>query len=171
MKLKKNGIARKEYKPGRVTKTNKEMWDRRVKEYRLWSMGITKTEIARQFNLTYPAVTDDIKAVAALEPIVDIKEKIDASFNEIIRTAFEKINKEGIPEGAKVGYLHEINEAVSRRARIHGLDKGDSYTINATTNILTGVNIYAKWDDSRLQEEFKRRRLTIKSSNNGEGAA
>jgi len=171
MRLKKNGLPVKEHKPGRVTKTDKELWDRRVKEYRLWSMGVTKTEIARQFGITYPAVTNDVKAVAALEPIEDVKEKIDASFMEVIRTAFEKINKEGIPEGAKVGYLHEINEALSRRARINGLDKGDNYTINATTNILTGVNIYAKWDDSRLQEEFKRRRLTIKSSNNGEGAA
>jgi len=151
-------------KNGRTTKNNAALWSRRIREYRLWSMGVNKSEIAESFNITPKTVAEDLEAVAMLEPIEDMKRKIDANLKEVIRTCFEKVNADGIPENAKVGYIHEINEAVSRTARIHGLEKeNNNFYLSQTINNLSGVeNKYADWNSDRLQEEFGRRRLSIK---------
>lgn len=152
---------------GRTSTNNAVLWDRRIKEYRLWSMGVSKTEIARQFGIAVPTVLDDLDAVAMLEPVTNIKRKIDAHLSEVVRTCFEKVSQEDTPHNAKVGYIHEINEAASRLSRIHGLEKeSNQIFLNQTINNLTGAeNHYVKWSNDKLAEEFRRRRLQTSTGN------
>jgi hypothetical protein len=145
---------------GRLTGNNKELEARRLKEYKMWISGITKMEIARQSNLTWNVINNDIKYIASLEPIENVKEKIDAQFNDLFKLCREKLEDIKVTDTSRIGYIREASEILTRLARIHGLDKGDNYTFNSSiTNIVTGIKVYDKWDNDRLQEEFKRRRI------------
>jgi hypothetical protein len=146
---------------GRASKNQAELMTRRLKEYELWVSGISICEIARQYNLSPVAVGNDVKAIANLEPYEDAKQRIDAQFKDLVRIIYNRITTdETVTHPQRAAYIHELNESLKTLARIHGLDKGDTYNISST-NIITGVQIYDKWDDSRIQEEFKRRRLEL----------
>ena len=171
MKLKTRKVNKSNYNGGRISKSNAELWSRRVKEYRLWSMGVLRIEIARQFNLTPKQVGEDIQAMVAFEPIEEVKKKIDAKSNEVIRTAFENVNKADTPHAARIGYLHIINEAIGRLSLIHGLERPqNNFNLYQTLNVENGDNKYGKWDSNRLREEFNRRRLRTGSGATAGGA-
>ena len=61
---------------GRTTENNASLWERRIKEYRLWATGVSKSEIARQFKVHFDTIAADLKAVAMLEPVTDAVSKI-----------------------------------------------------------------------------------------------
>jgi len=147
---------------GRKTASNEELWARRIKVLRLWSMGVTKVEIAHQFNLSTQAIDDDLAAMAMIEPADDAKKKIAGHLVEIIRKAFEKVNQDDITEASKIEYFKIITDACQKLSRLHGIERDTNiFNMSQTLNTisLAGANRYDKWNDDKLQAEFKRRRL------------
>jgi transcriptional regulator len=152
---------------GRKTASNEELWARRIKVLRLWSMGVTKSEIAHQFNLAPNAITSDLEAMAMIEPADEAKKKIAGHITEIIRKAFEKINQDDITESSKIEYFKIITDACQKLSRLHGIER-DTNIVNLSQTLNTisvaGANRYDKWTDDKLQAEFKRRRLEAGTS-------
>lgn len=150
-------------KGGRISKSDAELEIRRGREFRLWSMGVTEAEIAREYGVSFQTVNSDIAAIKKLETSDEAKGKIISILKEVIRTAFEKINSGNTKDGTKDEYMRIITEATSKIAKIYGLEKdSNSFYLSQTINNLAGEkNPYANWDDNRFREEDKRRRLLL----------
>lgn len=145
---------------GRKSKNNADLMNRRIEIYRLWSSGISKTEIATRFGLSVDAISLDIKAIAMLDDPKSAKDKIDSGYLEIIRRALDLAELE--KDAFKIAALMRIAvDGLSHRAKLHGFEQTNNQFNISQTQILntSGRNPYDGLDEKALEREIARRRF------------
>ena len=147
---------------GRKTKTDAELWERRIKAYKLWTSGITLHEGARSLCISATQFQIDIKAMAYIQPIQEVKARLDGGYLGLLKTCWDIINAPGSKTESRIAAIKEAREIISKSARLHGLERDAAPTFNnSLTMISTGKTNYDSWDDNAVKAEFDRRRLKL----------
>lgn len=148
-------------RPGRIAKNNAELWERREKEYILYSQGMSCYKIARIMGVGRGAVEDDLKAMAQIESPIKVKHQIEEIFNQVIQEIMKRLLKATNKELPKL--IEQLIEANTRKAKLMGIysDVTVQNNINNAVGLLKGAterNGYEKLKDDEVIMEFKRRK-------------
>jgi len=155
----------------RATANNKQLWNRRVEEYRRIGTGYTIPEVADEFGITQDVVRMDLKAIAETRDVPQIKIMVAGIYEKVVSAAWEKFKGEKAGFN-QIGFLREIAETATKLARMNGLIS--EISVNQHLNIFGGVsseaNGYDRWSGDRLREEFGKRRLALPGGNSKKSA-
>jgi len=147
-------------KMGRKPIVSRELWKRRMEEYRIYAMGFSVPEIAEKFGVACKTIYDDFKAIQLLEKPIEERNEIQEEYNEILRRGFNDYMR-AAPEH-KSAFLDVLIKAISKKAKLFGLERDISINntnVNSNQQQSKDANGYDKMDDDivvKILEERKK---------------
>jgi hypothetical protein len=147
----KNNVRRK-------SKSDAELWDRRLKEFQLWTQGISIREISRYFGIDEVVVGRDLKKIAMLDDVKEVKGRLNGILLNLCRRSYRRLA--ALPPDSHVAtqWAKIILEVSDKLARLHGFTQ-DNFVVNNTMIQNNVRNAYDGMTETELSEEWKRRKL------------
>ena len=150
-----------QHRPGRKSKSSKELWERRMQEAVLHSSGYKVMEIARQVGVSHPTVIKDLKALQNIKDPMAAADRVESGYLNVIRRAWRQYENTG-DEHIQMKCLDIITSNWEKVANLYGLSRPDVNIQNNILNVMNGENSYDKLDKKDLKEEWKRRQKLLK---------
>ena len=146
----------------RKTHNEAELWARRTKEFQLWTQGVPVTHIAEHFGVDVRIIYNDLKKMAMMDDVKEMKSRINGMYMNLIRRGFRRLSAIKPNSQTATMYMRELSAAIEKLAKVHGFQQ--DFNINNTMIQNNVKNNYDILPDEELKKEYQRR-LLLKGDN------